>query len=232
MLNAIHVFEYMKLRLEKLNEHGIEIEISNDLDKLIDVSEGIDEHNLSPLYNTDYFDMYSERFLWVHGTDHEGKTIHIQASKLEDLGANSLDCLLSQQLRRGWGNKGDKKISCCPISAKIKGRVAYHGDMWLSSKCRGDGLGRVLGTLGLAIIYSTWQPDFVFGFLESPLQKKGVIFNHGYWNFEPLDQEWKLAFPWLYQEDFLIWMTRENLDYSFRSDFAKTRTKQRLPGNL
>jgi len=221
VINTLYLSQFIADRLSVLKEHGITLTISHDMQAMYAIADQLKGKEISPLFNRKFFDVLPDNSFWIYGTDSDGEIIHIQASKMDDTGKCNLEQLLNQQLRRSFNVDTEEEVVGCPATREISGKIAYHGDMWLSPKCRGLKLGDLLGQIGLLVTFNCFKPDYVYGFLEGELSNTGFLFRQGYWNFQPLNKEWVLAHPWLYQEDWLVYMSQDNLEYLLVIDNEK-----------
>ncbi len=175
---------------------------------------------------------------WIAGWNANGALVHKQATRKIQLSRQTLADYMAQKytdfLPKGFDlDRARSSYNPGPAARRIKGKVCYHGDLWLSSDYRGTGLVNVLARFSLATALQRWAPDYVVGFMERPLAFKGLAEREGYMHSEPgamslhsnnLDQM---------MEGFMVWSAREDIKHLLTIPLSglvsiPTRTRQKV----
>lgn len=172
-----------------------------------------DSHNLSKL-----------NAFWVCGHTEDGRLAHTQAVRLVDVGEQSLGSYLRRSFRQFPPSgvpldMAASRYQAGPGAKRIKGRLCYHGEMWLDEDAghyRGRGLSSVLSRMGFAIALRDLNPDFIFAFMVRSVAFKGLAERAGFMHTEPASLSWKVADKDRAIEAFTAYLSREDLRYLLR----------------
>ena len=221
-----HIAEYVAHRLGYLRSKGININVHDDFSELEKLD--LPGKSVSAMFDRRLFDLCPGKAFWMQGIDDDGETMHVQAMRMEDLGRASLSDVLVGQLSRAFGcHNNTPAAEASDITKKMTGKLVYHGDVWVSKKWRGHGLGETFAQIALGLAMIQWHPDYVYCFVEDPVNRTGFVLREGYMHFHPLNEEWTACFPWLYQEDWLAYMSYEDLQNLVVVDHRKKLSEQR-----
>lgn len=155
---------------------------------------------------------------WVAGVSETGELVHTQAIKEIDLSGAPLSEYLTLRYTDfpPAGIDIDYQKSSYkpgPSAHRIKGKICYHGDFWLSGDYRGTGLANILARYALASCQQGWAPDFIIGFMIRQVAFKGLAEREGYMHSEPGALFWHRADIDQTLEAFMVWMAREDTDF-------------------
>lgn len=205
-----------------LKNHGIEIQIGTDFDeyKRI-VSAERAEQDIGMPFNPDKIALVSGECFWVIGRSTEGDLIHTQACKLLRMQNRSLAQYMTGEFKTFPPAVPDidfkrSRFLATPASHRIKGKVAYHGEIWLTQKTglyRGRGLTPLLARVGLIQMCRRWAPDFMFGLMARVLAEKGYSKKFGYIHSESGALQWYRDKSDLPIEGFLCYISRKDVAY-------------------
>jgi hypothetical protein len=174
---------------------------------------------VTPMFDPRHSELRPGRAFWIKGVDASGDVVHLQAARVDDLGDMALiDWLESLQAfyARPMMSAAPHEVCFCaaPHAREIKGRVAYHGEVWLRDGVdgfRGFGLGGVLPRMAIAVALLRWSPDFMYGIAWPKIVQKGMARFYGYRNFQPHGAIWNWQrTPQVLQGD-LIWLSRQEM---------------------
>ena len=161
---------------------------------------------------------------WMIGYDDLGEIVHTQAVRLLDLSGGNLEQHFDQHLwdYRTHGVDLDPK-KCCffltPDARNIAGTVTYHGELWVKG---GPGGYRdrasvtILTRLMLLKAYLRYSPDFMIGLQSPEMSFRGLGIREGYMRTEQRTIVWALRHSSDFQEDWLVWMNKEEAKFNLR----------------
>ncbi|OSJ35710.1 hypothetical protein BST63_01520 [Bradyrhizobium canariense] len=150
---------------------------------------------------------------WIIGYNKKNEVVYLEAARLFNLQHSNLgEHLQSLKLFYGEPEKQahpeDRCICTAPSARKITGKVAYHGDLWVRSDFRGQGIPKSIGGIVAGITLGMWDPDFLCWFGRRWTLDKGV---HNPPHCEPGGAILQLVDENVSEENWLMWMTREEL---------------------
>lgn len=198
-------------------ENGISVQIGTCFSEYKDLVSTYRGHQpVSQPFDCEKSNLDTENGFWIVGWNENGELIHTQAMRLIDLCGMTLSCYLTGQysdfppagidldFAKSHYNPG-------PSARRIKGKVCYHGDLWLSSDYRGTGLVNILARLALASCHLRWAPEYIIGFMIRNISFRGLAEREGYMHSEPGALFWHLADSEKFYEAFMVWMACEDI---------------------
>ncbi len=172
-----------------LKKFGIEVRASYDFELLASICSDLPNKGMiTSIFDPALSDVMPNVGLWLGGYDEDGKLVHVQALRCDNLDWCSL---------ADWWRVNFKRIYRCPMSAnqhdvadRISGKVVYQGDFWIDRSIARAQLSPVLGRLAMGIVLSRWAPDFVYGLVVQRLARTGFALNGGYRQQAPYAIDW------------------------------------------
>ncbi|MER9462851.1 hypothetical protein [Mesorhizobium sp. M0586] len=196
---------------------GLHITMGDDFEKYIGITGKLPGKSPTyPHFRPDCSDLLPEKAFWIIGRDRDDRVAHVQAMRLYDLSNTSLEehlrtlraCFANPDLKAGPGSS----CRCYAPSARgIAGLVAYRGDLWLREDFRGRGLVSFLGQIAFGLAWAKWSPDFIYALVAGWNIEKGIADRHGYLRKEPHGAVLRLPAQGIYDDDWLVWLTREDV---------------------
>lgn len=181
-------------------------------------------HPINPAFDPECCHLPDGDGFWIIGHDRKGEIAHSQAIKLLQLDGGTFEQHLNRRLWdfRTAGYRFDRQ-KChwllTPEARNIAGTVTYHGELWLKGGpdgFRGGSLVILLTRLMLLKAYLKFDPDFMTG-LQSPMSScRGLGVREGYLRSEQRTIVWALEGSDAFEEDWLVWMSREEAEFNLR----------------
>jgi hypothetical protein len=228
---------------ELAREQGLYLQIGSDFTVFKKVRDAqVGRSSLSPMFDPTRCRIEPADGFWIIGTDNLGRVVHTQAMLLNQMGQQTLGQFLytNRVIYAPPGEEVNLETTIynrAPCTRRIKGRVAYHGELWLSEEFRGNRNTTILPRLALGLALRQWSPDFVFGLMNPLLCCKGLSAREGYMHVEPGGILWDQAGKDEPLEEWIVWMARDDLEYLmefspeplYRKLEQKKRTLQAVP---
>ncbi|MEP3945513.1 hypothetical protein [Ascidiaceihabitans sp.] len=172
-------------------------------------------------FNPELHNLNPGNAFWLTGRDVDGRLMHTQAARLIDLRQETLADYMQHKFREFPPAIPDldldrSRFRASPGAKHIKGRVIYHGEVWMSpneGRFRGNGLSSVLARYGLLTAMQRWNPDYLFGFMARTVAFKGFAERMGYMHNEPGALRWYRHGSDMPLEGFLSYLTNEEARY-------------------
>ncbi len=210
---------------EIAQRNAITIEVSSDFDEYRKLrKEQQDRPPISPIFDPALSELGTRNAFWIKGSDSDGEVVHTQAMRLNDLtGCNLAEHLYQRRVAYvppSIAVDPDRSsFDLTPASQTITGNVCYHGELWLkggANGVRGNGLTSALPRLALALAHLEWSPDFIFGLVPPLAACKGLAAREGYMHLAPGGILWHQKDDDAVFEEWLVWMSREDLQHVMR----------------
>jgi len=157
-----------------------------------------------------------ENGFWVKATNKNGKIIHTQAVRFDDLTGTTLS--------RHWQSDPvmyapawlDIDINKCDfdtasITHEITGAVCYHADFWLDKEYRNMELASLLSNFALLMALIRFSPDYMYGFIVPGLVKRGWAARSGYLHIHPWAPRWHIRKDAILHDEYIVWVTGQEL---------------------
>ncbi|MCC8941488.1 hypothetical protein H8A99_34890 [Bradyrhizobium sp. Arg68] len=158
------------------------------------------------------------------GLDKNNEVALVEAARLYDLSkSNFAEHLESLKVFYAdpatHAHPQDRCTCTAPTAKKIAGKVAYHGDFWLRSDFRGQGMPEIMAGILRGVSFAMWTPDFLCGLAGRWVLDKGVLAQYGHAHHEPGGAILRLVEENIVDDDLLVWITGEELrDLVYRRD--------------
>ncbi len=165
-------------------------------------------------------DLDGGKAYFISGRNPQGELVHTQALRLLDLGDGSV----ADYLRRNFHDfpppgvpidLANSAYNAGPGARRMKGRVVYHGEIWIKDNpaWRGRGVIDHLSRFALLTASMHWQPDYVFGFIARGKARKGLTERLCYMHYDPYALAWSLEGRNQPITGNLAWMANDDIRY-------------------
>ena len=198
----------------KIRSAGLRLKESSDFTLFEDTVRATEDRYLMEDFSSRFFDLHGNMAFWIGAWDDKGDPVSVQAAKVEDLRDRSLGEYWQQQQRRMFvdptpeAELGDDHAD---DAFYMKGRIVYHGNLWLRRDARGKGLAEALTQLGFLISLLKWSPDYLYGLMAAKSAMKGFGIRVGYRRFVPRGTHWVVPPTRVRPDDWLVYSTRRDL---------------------
>ena len=152
--------------------------------------------DVSPMFDCAVNREIGETGFWMSASNGNGETVALQAFRLDDAQPSLADWAL------GWmmGLYAKRQEMIVPrqlhmpshsLSSLVRGRVVYHGEVWIDK--RSKGCFSVFPRLGMLLALVKWQPEAVWALVSESMATHGHMARSGYGHLEPsfLTWEWQ-----------------------------------------
>ena len=202
----------------KDHEPGIHLEFEQHFAQFLNVIQNNpDREELSPMFDPRYCSIGTDNGFWIKGVNENGEIVHLQAIRFNDLKQKSLSqhWMEHSMLYRPPGIQPDFKKTVfdrAPASHLITGKVCYHGELWMHKDFRGLHIASRLANLAMLLARVRFNPDFIYCLISPEIVRTGLSVRHGYLHMHPHGIQWHVQSETEIHEEYLIWMTAEELD--------------------
>lgn len=198
----------------RIREQGLSLQESTDFQAFEEAVSKTEDRYLMEDFSIRFVDLHGSLAFWVGAYDGQGELVSVQAAKIDDLKDRSLAAFWQQQQRRLFEdpNPGTRLGTGHAAEAfRMRGRIVYHGNLWLRKDIRGKGLAELLTQTGFLLALLKWSPDYLYGLMAQANAMKGFGVRVGYRHFAPAGTHWISAPAHIRPDDWLVWATRADL---------------------
>ncbi|MGY4167626.1 hypothetical protein [Bradyrhizobium sp. USDA 4529] len=215
--NLLHVSRYLQMYDKQAAQKGIRLSVGFDFHKYVSITRTTPTKGQTyPMFRPDRSPIKSGDGYWIVGVDKNNEVAVVEAARVYDLSCSSFAEHL-ESLKAFYANPTvhahpqDRCTCTAPGAKKIRGRVAYHGDLWVRRDFRGLGMPSTMSGIARGISFAMWVPDFVCGLVSSQLVDRGVVAQYGYAHQEPGGAILRLVEDDISDDDWVHWLTGEEL---------------------
>jgi hypothetical protein len=189
---------------------GYSVSISSDLEELETTKLQAREKSLTPLFAPTVSGLSKDRAFWMKLTSENGRTFGMQAfrydyvdSSLSDWGPTYLMGLYMRT--KELLVPTFETTPANSIAERIRGKLIYHGELWIDAHARNRKLLDTFSRLGIILSILKWNPDAVWALTAEKMALHGNPTRMGYstveggflrWDWAPNDnplKEWLLV---------------------------------------
>lgn len=217
VVNPLQVSRFLRVYDDAAAQKGIKLSTGFDFNEYVSITRVLPTKKPTyPNFRPDRSPIKSGEGYWMVGVDKNNQVALVQAARLYDLSHSNFAAHL-QSLRAFYADPAihahpqDRCTCNAPTAKKITGKVAYHGDFWLRSDFRGQGIPTIMAATLRGISFAMWAPDFVCGLAERWLLDKGVLAQYGHAHHEHGGSILHLVEENIVDCDLLVWLTGEEL---------------------
>ncbi|MGY3573018.1 hypothetical protein [Bradyrhizobium sp. USDA 4504] len=203
--------EYDAAALQK----NIKISIGFDFHEYVSITGATPTKTATyPIFRPDRSPIKLGEGYWMMGVDPNNQVALLEAARLYDLSygnfAEHLESLKAFYADPTLYSRPQDRCTCTAPSAKIMtGKVAYHGDRWIRKDFRGKGVSKIMAGIARGVSFAMWMPDFLCALVSRRRLEKGSLY--GYAHYEPGGSILRLIEEGIVDDDWLIWLTGEEL---------------------
>lgn len=211
----------MRSRVEK---SGLTLKESADFSLFEKTVRATADKYLMEDFSPRFFDLHGATAFWIGAYDHLGQIASVQAAKLEELKDRSLADHWHQQQRRIFVDPNPQARlgnEHAHDAYFMRGRIVYHGNLWLRRDLRGKGVAIPLTQLVFLLSLLKWSPDYHYGLMSSKSAERGFGIRIGFRRFVPRGTHWQVAPGNIRADDWLVYSTRSDL-FSLAQSILRT----------
>jgi hypothetical protein len=164
---------------------GYDAQVSSDLAELDATKQAVRNERVAPFHDPSVSSLGPDRAFWMSLIDAEGKTIGLQAFRLDFVETNLGDWgpsyIIGLYMRR---NEILVPMHASPprnsIAERIRGKLVYHGELWLDRSVKNRRVFDQFGKFGMLIALIKWNPDAIWGLAAQQMATHGHVTRMGY----------------------------------------------------
>jgi hypothetical protein len=216
--------------LEAGAEQGLTFHISSDFAGLARERRRLRNSEVSPMFDPQACRSLSERGFWMSLVDRDGNTVGLQAFRLDDADPNLAEWVL------GWmmGLYARRREMIVPravmppehsLSHLIRGRIVYHGELWIDKHCK---VGfPVFPRIGMLLAMVKWQPEAIWALTGQSMATRGHMVRMGYGHLEQSFLTWEWEPDGAEQAEWIGVALRRHLEFSIAELSSASLTEAR-----
>lgn len=216
-VNPLQVSRFLQIYDDAAAQKGIKLSIGFDFHEYVSITRAAPTKRPTyPNFRPDRSPIKSGEGYWIIGVDKNNEVAVTDAARLYDL---SHSCFAEhlQSLKAFYANPAihahpqDRCTCTAPSAKKMTGKVAYHGDLWVRKDFRGQGMAKIVAAIAHGASFAMWAPDFLCSLVARFSLDKGLVRQYEMLHHEPGGSVLQLVEEDIVDDDWLIWLTGEEL---------------------
>ena len=198
-------------------EAGLKFRLGTEFGQLSRLRQELRNSDVCPLFDPQLSRSLSERGFWMAAEDQHGKTVGLQAFRLDEADPNLAEWVL------GWmmGLYARRREMIIPravmppehsLSHLIRGRIVYHGELWIDKHAKG--CFPVFPRLGMLLAMVKWQPEAIWALTGQSMATRGHMVRMGYGHLEQSFLTWEWEPEGAEQAEWIGIALRRHLEFS------------------
>ena len=198
-------------------DRGLGFRISNNFAEMAEQRRLLRGSEVSPMFDPLAAHGLPENAFWIKASDAQGRTVGLQAFRLDhaepSLALWALGWMLDHYARR---REEVMPRAECPSAQSptrlIRGRVVYHGELWIDRQAKG--CFPLFPRIGMLAALLTWQPEAIWALTRRSMVERGHMQKMGYGHVEPGFIHWEREPQGAAPEEWIGIASRHNLEAS------------------
>ena len=203
--------------IKSAEDMGLSFRISSDFSELQHQRQRLRSSPVSPMFDLAASRNLAERGFWMSAHNAADEIVGLQAFRLDDADPNLAEWVL------GWmmGLYARRREMIVPrgvlppehsLSHLIRGRVVYHGELWIEKHSKG--CFTVFPRLGMLLALVKWQPEAIWALTNQSMATRGHMVRMGYGHLEQSFLTWEWEPAGADQSEWLGIAERRHLEFS------------------
>jgi hypothetical protein len=140
---------------------------------------------VAPFFDPSVNEVSDSRFFWMQLTNSEDQTIGLQAFRIDSVDSNLADWGPSYTIGL-YMRRQEVLVPLHPspprgsISERIRGRLVYHGELWIDRTIRNRRIVEQFGRLGMLLALIRWNPDAIWALASQSMATHGHLNRMGF----------------------------------------------------
>ncbi len=168
-----------------LESAGYQVALSEDLARFASVKEAARKERVTPYFDASIISLSPGRAFWMELLDDSGKVVGLQAFRLDQVESSLADWCATYTI--GLYMRRQEILvptHAAPprgsLSERLRGRLAYHGELWIENHVRNRRIMEFFGRLGMLLCLIRWCPDALWALADQAMATHGHLNRMGY----------------------------------------------------
>ncbi|MDP9137656.1 MAG: hypothetical protein M3N38_05710 [Pseudomonadota bacterium] len=226
LANPLAAARVISALYEQTRQMDVRIEVSTDLDAFASVRSSIREEPVSPFFDPTVTHLDPAKAFWTAGYNAADQLVSLQAFRLDVIDSSLADWALGFVIGI-YVKRGELILPARvrpprnSITERIRGRVVYHGEIWISKDVKKKEAVETIPLLGMFIAFVRWNPDAMWGIIKNSMATKGFVTRIGYAHMERGFFEWEWLPQGAERNEWIAISERSDLEYMVEERAAR-----------
>jgi hypothetical protein len=215
--DPLSVIEASCSALKELEAQGFRIKTSSDFTEYARAKSSAREKAVSPLFDPTVNDFSGERAFWMEAICPNGKPAAFQAFRLDEVQTSLADWCVPYMIglymrRQELLVPSHSHPPVGSIATRLRGRLAYQGELWVDKTFRPRNLTDTFSRLGQLLALIKWGPDAIWALTSQTMATHGYANRLGYGYIERGFLRWEWASDAMDDVEYLMVAERAGIE--------------------
>jgi hypothetical protein len=226
LANPLAAARVVNLLFEQSRQMDVRIEVSTDFDAFASVRKSVRQEAVSPFFDPSVTYLNPAKAFWTAGYNTTNQVVSLQAFRLDVIDSSLADWALGFVIGI-YVKRGELIVPTRvrppknSIAERIRGRVVYHGEIWISKDVKRKEAVETIPLLGMFIAFVRWNPDAMWGIIKNSMATKGFVTRIGYAHMERGFFEWEWLPQGAEHNEWIAICERSDFEYMVEERAAK-----------
>ncbi|WP_421695418.1 hypothetical protein [Aestuariivirga sp.] len=217
LVDPLRTVQAITSLIEAGKDQGFSFRLSSDFTELARLRQQLRNSDVSPMFDLQTGRSLGERGFWMALDDRDGKPVGLQAFRLDDADPNLAEWVL------GWmmGLYARRREMIVPravmppehsLSHLIRGRIVYHGELWIDKHVKGAF--PLFPRIGMLLAMVKWQPEAIWALTGQSMATRGHMVRMGYGHLEQSFLTWEWEPDGAEQAEWIGIALRRHMEFS------------------
>jgi hypothetical protein len=215
--NPLGMVRVCVLLEKELASKGFYISQSTDFQLLNETRLNSRGGKIGPMHDPNLCDFSKERAFWMGLHDETGRTVGLQAYRLDYVETSLADWLPNYMIGV-YMRRNEVMVPSHPspprgsISERLRGKLVYEGELWLDKQIKGRQAFDMFTRLGLFLATIKWNPDAIWGLASEQMAKHGHLGRIGFTILERGVLRWTWASDGIDLVEYLAVIEKQSIE--------------------
>lgn len=201
----------------ELLDLGFVPSVETDMQLMHVAKKNVRDMPVAPMHDPNVCDFSGDRAFWTGLSNKDGKIVGLQAFRCDFIDTNLADWCAPYMIgvymrRHELMIPSHARPPRDSISERLRGRLVYHGEIWVDKQVRNRRVFEAFTRLGLLVSLIKWNPDAVWGLASSQMAGHGHVGRIGYTTIERGFLRWEWASDGIDPVEYLCVIDRSGLE--------------------
>jgi hypothetical protein len=201
----------------ELEQLGFDATVDGDMQLMHAAKREARGFEIAPMHDPNVCELSNNRGFWMGLINSDRKVVGLQAFRCDYIDTSLADWCAPYMIgvymrRHELMVPSHAKPPRDSISEKLRGRLVYHGEIWVDKQVRNRRVFEAFTRLGLLVALVKWNPDAIWGLASSQMAGHGHVSRIGYSTIERGFLRWEWASEGIDPVEYLCVIDRSGLE--------------------
>jgi hypothetical protein len=209
LINPMAIVAVSHEAIAELEAQGYTLTTSSDFGEYAREKKQARDKLVSPMFDSAVNDFSGERAFWMSAKTSNGKCAAFQAFRIDSVETSLADWCVPYMIglymmRQELLVPSHAQPPTGSIARKLRGRLAYQGELWVDKSFRPRSLTDTFSRIGQLLALIKWRPDAIWALTSQSMASHGYANRLGYGYIERGFLRWEWASDGMEEVEYLM----------------------------